>query len=515
MAIYRGSGGSGSSTQDSYLNEVTAQAIIATTAANSTAGSAAATAADVLLTNADAVSTAADVLLTAADVLLTAADAEATAADVLLTNADVAATADKLPKSGGALTGPVTTNSTFDGRDVATDGTKLDTVEASADVTDATNVTAAGALMDSEVTNLADVKAFDTTDYATATQGTTADNALSKSGGTMTGDLTVPNLTATSVVSDSSGNVRAGRKNLIINGGFDVWQRGTSGFGHDSFNADRWVEFTNTDDTYSVQKVNLNASDMAATGQSKALKVTTTAGTTGNLNDLRQKVEFPERLYNKTLTLSFWYKSDSTATINNVRVGSIINSVSVAHLSSQTINATTIWQKASFTFTCSGMGVGTLTANDHLEVIVSSPVGTTTTYYITGVQLELGSEATDFEHRSYGEELALCQRYYQDVCSSQATTPVLNIATYNATTSFGVFTFPLEMRTAPTLYVPNPTLFGVYAGGAGYTTTGISGGVVSRKNIELAVSVTGHTTGYASFMRTTSGLSSIQLDAEL
>ena len=194
MAIYRGSGGSGSSTQDSYLNEVTAQAIIATTAANSTAGSAAATAADVLLTNADAVSTAADVLLldqavldTAADVLLTAADAEATAADVLLTNADVAATADKLPKSGGALTGPITTNSTFDGRDVANDGTKLDTVEASADVTDATNVAAAGALMDSEVTNLADVKAFDTTDYATADQGTTADSALPKSGGTMTG----------------------------------------------------------------------------------------------------------------------------------------------------------------------------------------------------------------------------------------------------------------------------------------------------------------------------------------
>ena len=206
----------------------------------------------------------------------------------------------------------------------------------------------------------------------------------------------------------------AGRKNLLINGGFDVWQRGTSGFGHNSFNADRWVEYTNTNDSYNVQKINLSASDMTATGQSKALKVTTTAGTTGSLSDLRQKVEFPEKFHNKTLTLSFWYKSDSTATINNVRVGSIINSVFVAHLSGQTISATTIWQKASFTFTCSGMGVGTITANDHLDVIVSSPVGTTTTYYITGAQLELGSVATDFEHRSYGEELALCQRYYQE-----------------------------------------------------------------------------------------------------
>ena len=57
------------------------------------------------------------------------------------------------------------------------DHSKLDGIEASADVTDATNVTAAGALMDSEVTNLAQVKAFDSSDYATAAQGSTADSA--------------------------------------------------------------------------------------------------------------------------------------------------------------------------------------------------------------------------------------------------------------------------------------------------------------------------------------------------
>ena len=99
-----------------------------------------------------------------------------------------------LDSAGGlildAATGAITTNSTFDGRDVAADGTKLDGIEASADVTDTTNVTAAGALMDSEVTNLAQVKAFDSADYATAAQGTTADNALPKTGGAMTGAIT-------------------------------------------------------------------------------------------------------------------------------------------------------------------------------------------------------------------------------------------------------------------------------------------------------------------------------------
>ena len=70
------------------------------------------------------------------------------------------------------------------------DNTKLDNIEALADVTDATNVTAAGALMDSEVTNLAEVKAFASSDYATAAQGTLATNALPTAGGAMTGAIT-------------------------------------------------------------------------------------------------------------------------------------------------------------------------------------------------------------------------------------------------------------------------------------------------------------------------------------
>ncbi|MDB9962817.1 hypothetical protein OAD41_00135 [bacterium] len=84
----------------------------------------------------------------------------------------------------------ITVTGTVDGRDVAVDGAKLDGIEASADVTDIANVTAAGALMDSEVTNLAQVKAFNSSDYATAAQGTTADAALPKSGGAMTGTIT-------------------------------------------------------------------------------------------------------------------------------------------------------------------------------------------------------------------------------------------------------------------------------------------------------------------------------------
>lgn len=107
--------------------------------------------------------------------------------------AGVTAGSGFLPLSGGQLTGNLTFSATqtVDGRDVSVDGTKLDGIEAGADVTDTTNVTAAGALMDSEVTNLAQVKAFNSADYATAAQGTLAANALPASGGTMTGTLTL------------------------------------------------------------------------------------------------------------------------------------------------------------------------------------------------------------------------------------------------------------------------------------------------------------------------------------
>jgi hypothetical protein len=99
---------------------------------------------------------------------------------------EVNATADQTAAEIRTLVGSATDSNVF----TDADHTKLDGIEASADVTDTDNVTAAGALMDSEVTNLAQVKAFDSADYATAAQGTTADNALPKAGGTMTGDIT-------------------------------------------------------------------------------------------------------------------------------------------------------------------------------------------------------------------------------------------------------------------------------------------------------------------------------------
>ena len=126
---------------------------------------------------------------------------------------------DTLGELGGNLD-DITDGTTYK-KMSATEQTKLSGIEASADVTDTTNVTSAGALMDSEVTNLAQVKAFDTTDYATSTQGTTADNALPLAGGTMTGDV--------SLGDNVKAKFGAGNDLQIYHDGFSSYIKNTTG----------------------------------------------------------------------------------------------------------------------------------------------------------------------------------------------------------------------------------------------------------------------------------------------
>ena len=139
-----------------------------------------------------------------------------------------------LPRTGGAMTGAITTNSTFDGRDVATDGTKLDGIEASADVTDTANVTAAGALMDSELTSEASVKALD---QGVATTDSPAFTNLTLNG---TGSVKVPaGTTAQRDGTPVSGMFRYNSSLAQFEGYTDAWGAigggGTNTFTTDSF----------------------------------------------------------------------------------------------------------------------------------------------------------------------------------------------------------------------------------------------------------------------------------------
>jgi hypothetical protein len=135
------------------------------------------------------------------------------------------------------MTGAITTNSTFDGRDVATDGTKLDGIEASADVTDTANVTAAGALMDSELTSEASVKALD---QGVATTNSPAFTNLTLNG---TGSVKVPaGTTAQRDGSPAAGMFRYNSSLAQFEGYTDAWGAigggGTNTFTTDSFTGD-------------------------------------------------------------------------------------------------------------------------------------------------------------------------------------------------------------------------------------------------------------------------------------
>jgi len=102
-------------------------------------------------------------------------------------------------------------NSGFTGAQIDAAITKVGGIEPLADVTDTDNVTAAGALMDSEVTNLAAVKSFDPTDYATSAQGSLADSALQP--GDNVSDLTND---AAFIPSDPTGVTGADAVNNIM-----------------------------------------------------------------------------------------------------------------------------------------------------------------------------------------------------------------------------------------------------------------------------------------------------------
>jgi len=144
------------------------------------------------------------------------------------------------------------------------------------------------------------------------------------------------------------------------------------------------------------------------------------------------------------------------------------------------------------------------------------------TFEITGVQLEVGDTATDFEHRSYGDELARCQRYYYlhahgATADSNSQAPVANAANYNTTVSFGVVHFPVTMRSYPTIdAVVGTSYFRLYSDGGADTFDNVSLQQSSPQSYILRFdgNLSG-TAGYASFVQTNNSAAKIAFQAEL
>ena len=344
-------------------------------------------------------------------------------------------------------------------------------------------------------------------------------------------------------------------RNMIINGAMQVYQRGSlsitqsnnGGFALDRFKysqgaaVGQWVG-TMTQDA-------LSDADIATTGQRNALKVLTTTveNAVGADEDSRivyvVEAQDCQRLRYGTssaqsATLSFWAKS----TVAGDYAVSIWQTDGSDVIGSKYTLAANTWTKVSITFagntleniandnteglrinfmliaggdytsadnTSWGGYTATKLAYGHTASSVSNPWGTNANdaWYITGIQFELGSVATPFEHRSYMEELQRCRRYYYVIKCDTFTWPMSRYSLNSGGGYYGI-PLPVEMNHDPDL-----STTGTWNSGSGYAgTPSLSRSDPSAITISSGVNVALNGT---LFLEVSSGTGSLRLDSEI
>ena len=283
-------------------------------------------------------------------------------------------------------------------------------------------------------------------------------------------------------------NQPTGRKNLIINGAMSVAQRGTSSTGITSIGYDTVDRMkTEMGDVGTVQLTMEQSTDAPAGFSNSAKYTVTTADTSASANfycRMTQHIEAQDLQHlsfgtsdAKSLTLSFWVKASIAGTYTirlrtpdtterHYTVEYIISSantweyktISVVGDASATINNDNgsgfiahWWLDAGST---RKDGVSNQWENSDGNSVSTNQVAltatTNATWQVTGVQLEVGTVATEFEHRSYGEELALCQRYFYKASPTGTSSATVYGADYSSN-SFVRLEFPVTMRATPTI----------------------------------------------------------------
>ena len=261
------------------------------------------------------------------------------------------------------------------------------------------------------------------------------------------GTLATDSVTAVKIPDTVESSLKSGRKNLIINGDFKVSQRGdytsatTTTSGYD---LDRWVTSV-AGVTATLQQVVTPSLPAGESEYSDSVKVSATSTATGSIGVV-QKLEDDTVLGGRTFTLSAWIKSNHAKAYLYLYEGND----GVYHYSS-THSGGGDWEKITVTGT---LATGSTDVRVYAKIQSGSDSNTSIIsgdyIEISQVQLELGSVATDFEHRSFGEELALCQRYYEEMYLPNAV-PVTVGQGYNTRKRIGPFNFLVQKRVTPSI----------------------------------------------------------------
>ena len=283
--------------------------------------------------------------------------------------------------------------------------------------------------------------------------------------------------TAVQSVSSSLG----GFKNKLINGNFDIWQRGNTfnAVAVNGYTADRWAISYDNGGTRNItrQAFTRGQTDVPNNPFYFLSVQQTIAGTSApqKFNALVQRMEDSRLLSGKKVVLTFWAKAstpfNSVISLQQWFGTGGSPSPQVVHNSPE-FQITTTWQKFTINFelsSVSGKVLGTNPDTDFLQVAFGLPLNSTFTFDVAQVQLEEGSFATPFEQRPIGTELALCQRYYEKSYPVDVAPGAVNDyrgstyeqqAVYTANTFAGALlkvTFKQTKRTsAPTITVYNP-----------------------------------------------------------
>ena len=327
---------------------------------------------------------------------------------------------------------------------------------------------------------------------------------------------------------DARDLVSAGRKNLIQNGDFRVDQRGGPHTTISGSIFDRW-KFQN--DSLNEYTHNVTQSSDAPDGFNNSLRLeVTTSETSIDASDdlcLTQHIEGQDcqalmagTSSAKPFTLSFWVKSNKTGQYSVT--ANVAGSTPKQFAATYTINQASTWEykvvrippcpqtiadntSGNLTFrwilnagsnytSASGGNMNewddyhsTIFAGGHETQIATDG----DVWQLTGVQVEVGKNATDFEYRTYGEELALCQRYYVEDSTGGADTPLLYFFQYSDNYRMLQIPFPVPMRTS------TPTV--VITMGSGSGNTGLQQNY-NRTNMQYKAYVNLGLTGTAAYI---------------
>lgn len=336
--------------------------------------------------------------------------------------------------------------------------------------------------------------------------------------------LNTPTLTSPTLDNVNGGQI-AGLRNKIINGSFDIWQRGTSFTNPNAiYAADRWIMSVGaaTAGTATRQAFTPGQTDVPGNPTYFA-RIQATAATGQTL--ISQRVEDVTQFSGVNVTLTFWAKAATTTVIQagypqirqNFGSG---GSAEVAYNNpGAAVTLTTSWQKITRTFTLASIAGKTIGANNNLVILPLRLDGAIVTFDIAQVQLEYGSVDTPFEQRHPGLELMLCQRYYYRLQPTSATQVLAYGHNLSTTQSVVHVNFPTTMRIAPTAFEQSGTA-GDYDVQHAATSTVCSSvvtlSIASPWGVRLAATVaSGLTTGQASALRAVNTNAYLGFPAEL